>query len=277
MRSRVCIIKDCHNLIYYINRGRPAGCSDTCKKENRKNTNIKYRQINNDYRRNYNRKYRNGTHLKARRCLVDDCHNLIIGGTVKTCGSVCNNTYQKERFHNAYKKNRKVRLEEQKQWYFKNSESRRNYNKQYRIDNSEYLQKSNKRWRQDNNEILKQKRRQYYVENADEIKERQRQWGKKNLETKRKNNQRRRALELNAYVEDVKLTVLRDMYEDICYLCNQKVIVGDARLRPVHEHIIPLSRGGEHSYANAGLAHASCNSRKQDKLLEGLDWYVGSK
>lgn len=33
------------------------------------------------------------------------------------------------------------------------------------------------------------------------------------------------------------------------------------------EHVIPVSRGGEHTLANLALAHPLCNTRKSNKLL----------
>jgi 5-methylcytosine-specific restriction endonuclease McrA len=35
------------------------------------------------------------------------------------------------------------------------------------------------------------------------------------------------------------------------------------------DHAIPLSKGGSHSYANAQLAHLSCNLLKSDKIMVG--------
>jgi 5-methylcytosine-specific restriction endonuclease McrA len=31
---------------------------------------------------------------------------------------------------------------------------------------------------------------------------------------------------------------------------------------PTLDHLMPVSRGGEHSYRNVGTAHRGCNSRK---------------
>lgn len=33
------------------------------------------------------------------------------------------------------------------------------------------------------------------------------------------------------------------------------------------DHIIPLSKGGTHTYNNVQLAHYICNSKKSDKIL----------
>ena len=41
-------------------------------------------------------------------------------------------------------------------------------------------------------------------------------------------------------------------------------------LAPELEHIVPLSRGGNHIYANVRLAHRGCNNEKADSLPEGI-------
>ncbi|MGW2010857.1 HNH endonuclease [Streptomyces nigrescens] len=67
----------------------------------------------------------------------------------------------------------------------------------------------------------------------------------------------------------------RDVHERdqwTCQLCRLPV---DPELAWPHsmsasvDHIIPLSRGGEHSMANVQCAHLGCNSRKGDRLLGG--------
>lgn len=36
------------------------------------------------------------------------------------------------------------------------------------------------------------------------------------------------------------------------------------------DHIVPLSRGGEHSLDNVQCAHLSCNCRKGDQTIEEI-------
>lgn len=100
--------------------------------------------------------------------------------------------------------------------------------------------------------------------------ERSRQWraDPNNRDIRRSLQRQRRARKNGASViEDVRLSVLRTLYNDICYLCDGEVVEDDSRLRPTHDHIIPLSRGGDHSYDNAGLAHHSCNVKKGTSIL----------
>lgn len=53
-----------------------------------------------------------------------------------------------------------------------------------------------------------------------------------------------------------------------CYLCDTEL---DPASHPFDllsatvDHVIPLSRGGEHSMANVRCACLGCNSRKQDR------------
>jgi hypothetical protein len=55
----------------------------------------------------------------------------------------------------------------------------------------------------------------------------------------------------------------------ICQLCNHPVSkIRDRRFIDIAslDHIIPISKGGEHSYANTQLAHLSCNIRKGNRV-----------
>lgn len=59
----------------------------------------------------------------------------------------------------------------------------------------------------------------------------------------------------------------------VCQLCGEDVppdrVVPD-RLAATIDHIIPLSRGGLHDYANVQLAHFRCNCRKRERI--GWTW-----
>jgi 5-methylcytosine-specific restriction endonuclease McrA len=49
-----------------------------------------------------------------------------------------------------------------------------------------------------------------------------------------------------------------------CAYCGSKADTVD--------HVVPRSRGGEHSWENCVAACAMCNHRKADKLLSELGW-----
>lgn len=81
---------------------------------------------------------------------------------------------------------------------------------------------------------------------------------------------KRKALKVNAYVEHVDVAVVFRRDKGICWLCNEKV---DPSLKWPNlgfgtlDHIVPLARGGMHSYGNIKLAHLSCNCRKGPKQI----------
>jgi 5-methylcytosine-specific restriction endonuclease McrA len=109
---------------------------------------------------------------------------------------------------------------------------------------------------------MRARSRAYYAAHKDACKANVRAWQLENSgrvrDIKREAFHRRRARIKAQFVEDVRaaLLVLRD--EGRCGICG-----GDLEGPDFHiDHIVPVSRGGEHSYANTQLAHASCNVRK---------------
>jgi len=65
-------------------------------------------------------------------------------------------------------------------------------------------------------------------------------------------------------VEQVIPMVVLERDDGICGICLDDVDPFDYTI----DHIVPHSKGGEHSYDNVQLAHRVCNSRKHDRLLE---------
>lgn len=70
----------------------------------------------------------------------------------------------------------------------------------------------------------------------------------------------------------VNLQELISRDQSVCALCGELVNVNDYTVRdgvfiagnsyPSIDHIIPLSKGGAHTWSNVQLAHRACNSRK---------------
>ena len=73
------------------------------------------------------------------------------------------------------------------------------------------------------------------------------------------------------YDEGVTLKSVRIKYNDVCQICG--LLVDDTaienghikRLYPTIDHIIPLSKGGTHTWNNVRLAHMACNAGKCDR------------
>lgn len=78
---------------------------------------------------------------------------------------------------------------------------------------------------------------------------------------------RKRAME-GAHVEVVSLLRVAERDNWTCYLCQRAVVRFATIVREQWsmEHVVPLSKGGDHSYSNVRLAHRGCNSSKSNKL-----------
>lgn len=74
------------------------------------------------------------------------------------------------------------------------------------------------------------------------------------------------------YDGSVTLKRVRERFSDICQICGLPVDDTEIskghikRMYPTIDHIIPLSKGGTHTWDNVQLAHMSCNSGKCDKV-----------
>lgn len=82
----------------------------------------------------------------------------------------------------------------------------------------------------------------------------------------------RKRLVEKAKVDKIPLDAVYKKYNGICYLCGGqcdyqavKIVNGIPKALgdyPSREHVIPLSKGGLHSWENVRLAHIKCNSSK---------------
>lgn len=61
-----------------------------------------------------------------------------------------------------------------------------------------------------------------------------------------------------AVLETIALGLVAERDGWRCHICKKKVEVGDASV----DHLVPLSKGGDHSWENVSLAHKRCNSRR---------------
>lgn len=95
-------------------------------------------------------------------------------------------------------------------------------------------------------------------------------------DNKRRDFSRRMKLSMAKVDTDITVEGLYCRDKGICYLCgcqcnfedytiiNGNFIAGD--WYPSVDHVIPLAKGGKHSWGNVKLAHRVCNSRKSDKI-----------
>lgn len=123
--------------------------------------------------------------------------------------------------------------------------------------------------------------RDYYLRNAERIKAQNSIWAAANLEKRRAYDRKRRirnpehvralargrelnrrARKRNAFVESVNPLVVFQRDAGICKICCLPIAGSQWHI----DHKIPLVAGGEHSYANVQLSHASCNLKKGAKV-----------
>lgn len=96
-------------------------------------------------------------------------------------------------------------------------------------------------------------------------------------ETIKRDHARRRARISGAMVDrDITLAAVVERDNGICHLCGKQVNEEDYIVKngayicgnwyPSIDHVMPLSKGGKHSWDNVRLAHRICNSIKGDDI-----------
>lgn len=89
----------------------------------------------------------------------------------------------------------------------------------------------------------------------------------------RDSNQRRKAVIRGSAAEKIDCDVVFDRDGWTCKLCGEPVnrsVAAPHRSSPSIDHIIPLSKGGSHTYDNVQCAHFGCNSRKGNRQTADL-------
>lgn len=184
---------------------------------------------------------------------------------------------EKLRHKRYYKAHKEKYIASAKAWYKANKEKVKARQKANKEKTKTYM----KVWREAHPEYFKT-----YVEtHREELKiswkhyrqnrrkERQlwyKKWLKNNADKNRGYVRKRRARKHTTQIESIneKVVYLRDGWK--CWICHKKV---NKKLKRPNlmsaslDHIIPLSQGGTHTYANVQLAHLACNLSKQNDIL----------
>lgn len=137
------------------------------------------------------------------------------------------------------------------------------YRVKYRENNLEKVKARNAKWYADNSERVCDYKAKYRADNLEKFKVNVSNWRKANPDKVYASISNRRARKLNQFVESVDRTVVWKRDSGVCYICNLPANSNDWHV----DHKIPLSRGGEHSYANVGVTHPHCNLTKSNKIL----------
>ena len=101
------------------------------------------------------------------------------------------------------------------------------------------------------------------------------------VQDRTKRARRRMRVKLNGNVDVIELGQLIDRDDNVCYLCNEDCDRDDyvttseghfiaGETYPSIDHVIPVSKGGTHTWENVRLAHCRCNLIKSDNLIKEL-------
>lgn len=101
----------------------------------------------------------------------------------------------------------------------------------------------------------------YHQAHREQILARSAVWGRTHPERRREKDHRRRAAKRNGFVERVDVHVLYERDRGTCGICGKHVTLRHASI----DHVLPLSKGGAHSYANTRIAHLRCNIRRGNR------------
>ena len=175
---------------------------------------------------------------------------------------------------------RSSKIDSARKWCIAHPEQRRAYLRNWRAANLEKVRESARKWVAAHPEARRAARKRA-AENPEKFREYSRKWADAHPETKRANarkwvesnpdrvreySRKRRALKSGCVSRDSWLIDRLIAESDGCAYCSN----GWTFQRPTVDHVVPLSRGGEHSPENVAPCCPSCNSRKGTKPL--LPW-----
>lgn len=140
-----------------------------------------------------------------------------------------------------------------------NASYHRNFDK-----NREKRNERSRKWREENPERAKEVVKRSRERNIERARKACREWQKKNPERVRELVARYNARKIGATVGEVDYEAILKRDGLWCYLCESEVESDDIHF----DHVVPLSKGGEHSMANIRVTHSRCNLSKGDRLLE---------
>jgi len=143
--------------------------------------------------------------------------------------------------------------------------------KDYQL-HSETRKEHVEKWRRANRDKHRAQGRIYYYRNRSRRKKRQREIERKYYQQpavyRRKLDREGeyRARKLKTTTERISRAAVHRRSKGICHICKKWV-----SLRAMHvEHVVPLSRGGTHTYKNVRASHKRCNLSKGAKLMKEL-------
>ena len=118
-------------------------------------------------------------------------------------------------------------------------------------------------WAQANQQRHRENGRQWRERNRAKQQKSAREWAARNRERGNAHWHAYRARKLAAHVEHVDRDLVFVLADGVCGICGTSADPWSFHV----DHIVPLSKGGAHSYANTQPAHPACNWRKNAGVL----------
>ena len=148
-------------------------------------------------------------------------------------------------------------------WRTANREKYQVGRKQYALQHQKHLLEQAAKRYADNPEPRRSRVRHYYADHSEKVKDYQQRYRKEHPDRINDLSQVRRARKRSApVVERIYRQVVFDRDGGICHICHGATDPLDWHI----DHIIPLSRGGEHSYRNVAVSHPRCNRVKHNSM-----------
>ena len=155
---------------------------------------------------------------------------------------------------------------------YKDPKNQREAERRYKANNPEKVRKTAREWarmeRQENPERQRSATRKWREKNPETFLECNRKsakrWKKENPNKVNEIESKRRAVKLKADIGDIP----EDYFEQLMGFQDSRCVYCRVKTKLTIDHVIPLSRGGSHSWENLVLACQTCNSSKHNKLLE---------
>lgn len=110
----------------------------------------------------------------------------------------------------------------------------------------------------ENREVELTKMAEYAREHPEKFAASGQRWRKKHPEKHAEKNRRRRVLQAGGVVEKIDPHAIYERDGGRCHICSKHVPKREMTL----DHLVPISRGGDHIALNVRLAHRSCNCRR---------------
>lgn len=158
-----------------------------------------------------------------------------------------------------YAANRPRVLERRRDRHVANRTRENALTKAWRLANPERFRAAIARWRAANKDRARDTNARWYLANVERVARRGAEWNAANRDKVAAIWMARRARVRSApVVERISREYVWARDGGVCHLCG---LPADRATWEV-DHVVPLSRGGEHSYRNVAVSHRVCNRKK---------------